>query len=96
MYKLSQVSEYVKCVDNNKTMFLKVIDKGLIKRYIKRWERIDSLINKEFASQSTCGDNDKCRNLEIKSYKSKTNGKFQSKIRRKENKSYNFSPVKLE
>ena len=40
--------EYVKCFDNNKTISFKVIDKGLLKRYIKIWERINNSIGEEF------------------------------------------------
>ena len=42
---------YVKCFDFNQTIcFFKVVEKGLLKRYIKTEERINKLIGKEFDS----------------------------------------------
>ena len=35
---------YVKCFNSNKTMSFKVIDKKLLKKYIKIRERVTSLI----------------------------------------------------
>ena len=37
--------------DGNKTMPLKVTDKKLLKRYIKIWEKISSLMEIEFAKE---------------------------------------------
>ena len=45
---LPQIIGYVKHFNSNKTMSFKVIDKGLIKRYVKIWERINNLIDKTF------------------------------------------------
>ena len=50
---------YAKYFDSNKTMSFKVIDKKLLKKYIKIWEIISSLIGKEFDSELVYGDNDK-------------------------------------
>ena len=42
---------YVKCFDFNQTIcFFKVVEKGLLKRYIKTEEWINKLIGKEFDS----------------------------------------------
>ena len=48
--------EYVKHFDINKKMSFKVIDKGLLKRYTKIWERINNLIGKDFDSEPVYGD----------------------------------------
>ena len=50
---------YVKCFDSNKTMSFKVIDKKLLKRYTKIWERVSSLMNIELDSETVYDDNDK-------------------------------------
>ena len=43
--KLPQMTGYVKCFDNNKTMSSEVIDNKLLKKYTKIWERVSSLMN---------------------------------------------------
>ena len=48
--------DYVKCFDSNETMSFKVIEKQLLKRYIKPWERINNLIGKEFGSETDSCD----------------------------------------
>ena len=40
-------------------MYFKVIDKTLLKKYIRIWERVSSLMNIEFDSEPVYGDNDK-------------------------------------
>ena len=40
--------EYAKYFDTNKTMFFKVIDKKMLKKYTKKWGKIRSLMKKEF------------------------------------------------
>ena len=54
---LPQMIGYVKCFDSNKTLYFKVIDKGLLKGYTKIWERFNSLIGKEFYNEPVYGDN---------------------------------------
>ena len=80
--------EYVKCFDSNKTMSFKVIDKKLLKKYKKVWERVSSLMNIELDSKPVSGDNDKYIKTKIKSYGDKINKIFQSKKVPKENASY--------
>ena len=72
---------HVKQFDSNKTMSFKVIDKGLLKRYIKTWERISNLIGKEFDSEPVYGDSDKYIKAKIKTYgdEDKININFQGK-----------------
>ena len=81
--KFPQMIGYFKCFDSNKTMLFKIIDKGLLKRYIKIWERINSLTGKEFDSETVYGDNDKYIRTKIKSYENKMNTNFQSKKKSK-------------
>ena len=80
--------EYVKCFDGNKTMSFKVIDKKLLKKYKKVWERVSSLMNIELDSKPVSGDNDKYIKTKIKSYGDKINKIFQSRKVPKENASY--------
>ena len=51
-------------------MYFKVIDKTLLKKYIRIWERVSSLMNIEFDSEPVYGDNDKYiktkKHMEIK------------------------------
>ena len=42
--KLHQMIGYMECFDSNKTMSFKVIDKKLLKKYTKIWEKVNSLI----------------------------------------------------
>ena len=71
--------DYIKYFDGNKTMFFQVIDKELLKRYIKILERINNLICKEFESKLVYGDNDRSIKTKIKSYGNKVNTDFQRK-----------------
>ena len=49
---------YAKYFDTNKIMFFKASDKKLLKKSIKIWERISSLIIIELDSDFVYGDND--------------------------------------
>ena len=59
---------YAKYFDSNKTMSFKVIDKRLLKRYTKMWEKINSLIGKKFDSKPVYGDNDEYIKGKMKSH----------------------------
>ena len=67
-------------------MYYNVIDKKLLKKYTKIWERISSLMNIEFDSKPVYGD--KNIKTKIKSYGDKLNTNFQGKKAPKENTSY--------
>ena len=71
--------------NSNKTISFKVSDKKLLKKYIKIWENISSLIGKEFDSEPVYGDSDKYIKAKIKSYEDKINTNFQGKKIAKEN-----------
>ena len=79
---------YVKHFDSNKTMLLRVTDNKLLKKYTKLWEKVSSLINIVFDSESIYGDNDKYVKTKIKSYGDKVNTNFQGDKIPKENASY--------
>ena len=68
-------------------MYFKVIDKTLLKKYIKIWERVSSLMNIEFDSEPVYGDNDKYIKTK-KTYGDKANTNFQDNKIPKENASY--------
>ena len=81
---------YAKCFDKNQSdvMSFKVINKEVLKKYTKIWEKISSLTGKEFDSEPVSGDNNKYINTKIKSYGDKINANFQGKEIPKENASY--------
>ena len=57
---------FVRTFDDKKTMSFKVTDKKLLKRYTRIWEKVSSLMNKEFDSELVYGDNDKYIKTKIK------------------------------
>ena len=66
--------------DGNKTMPLKVTDKELLKRHIKTWGKINSLMEIEFANKPVFGSNDgEYIKTKIKSYGGKINTNFYNK-----------------
>ena len=79
---------YVKHSDSNKTMYFKVIDNKLLKKYTKIWERVNSLMNTKFDSEPVYGDNDKYIKTKIKSYGDKINTNFLRKKIPKGNATY--------
>ena len=60
-------------------MSFKVIDKKLLKKYTKIWEKLSSLMDIEFDSEPVYGDNDKYIMTKIRSYGDKVNTNFQGK-----------------
>ena len=81
---------YVKHFDSKKTMYFKVIDNKLLKKYTKIWEIVSSLMNIKFGSKPVYGDSDKYIKTKIKSYGNKINTNFQGKKIPKENTSHKF------
>ena len=77
--KLPQMIGYVKHFDSDKTMYFKVNDHRLLKKYSKIWGKISSLMNIEFDSEPAYGDNDKYTKAKTKSYRDKVNTNFQDK-----------------
>ena len=62
--------------------------KKLFKKFTKIWERVTSLMNIEFDSETVYGDNDKYIKTKIKWHSDKVNTNFQGKKVPKENASY--------
>ena len=79
---------YVKCFDSNKTIFFKVTDKKVLKKYAKIWEKVNSLMNKEFDSEPVYADNEKYIETKIKLYGDKVNTNFKGRKLPKEKASY--------
>ena len=79
---------YVKHFDSNKTTSFKANDNKLLKKYIKIWERVSSLMKTKFDSEPAYGDNDKYIKTKITSYGDEINTNFQGKKIPKENASY--------
>ena len=79
---------YAKHFECTKTMFFKVIDKKLLKKCTKIWEKLSSLMDTVFDSELAYVDNDKYKRTKIKSYGDKVNTSFQGKRVPKEDASY--------
>ena len=79
---------YVKCFDSNKTMFFKVNDNKLLKKYNKIWQKISNLMIIKFDSEPVYGDNDKYIKTKIKMYEDRVNTNFQGKKVPKQDASY--------
>ena len=62
---------YVKCFDSNKTLSFKVIDKNLLRKCTKIWERVSILMNMKLDSKPVYDDNDKYIQTKIKLYENK-------------------------
>ena len=69
---------HVKHFDINKTMFFKVSDNNLLKKYNKIWEKISNLLDIKFDSQPVYGDGDKYIKTKIKMYGDRVNTNFQA------------------
>ena len=86
------MNEYAKYFDSNKNMSFKVRVKKH-KKYIKIWEKISSLVKKEFDSEPVYGISDKYTKTKIKSYGDKVNTNFQGIKLLTENTSYKCSSL---
>ena len=60
-------------------MSFNVTDKKLLKKYTKIWEKVISLMNKQFGSEPIYGDNDKYVKTKIKIYEDIVNTNFHGK-----------------
>ena len=56
---IPQMIGYVKHFDSNKTMYFKVSDSKLLKKYNKIWEKISNLLDVKLDSQPVYSDGDK-------------------------------------
>ena len=73
---LPQMIGYAKSFNSNKTMSFKVSDKKLLKKYIKIWKKISSLVGKKLDNDNDSG---KYMKTKIKSYGGNVNTNFQVK-----------------
>ena len=71
---------YIHKFDKNTiTMSLKVKDKKLFKNYNKIWKKIEKLMNTNFNTKPTYGDDDKYIKTKIKTYKNNITTNFYNK-----------------
>ena len=82
---------YVKHFDSNKTMYLKVNDNRLLKKYTKIKEKVSILMNIEFNSESVYGHTGKYMKAKMKPYGDKY--KFSRQKNTKKNASYKCLPL---
>ena len=59
MQKASTNDDYVKTFQGNITIFFKISNKQLFKKYNQIWKKVKSLLNIKFDSKPFYGDNDK-------------------------------------
>ena len=53
------MTDYVRTFESNTTMFFKISDKQLLKKYNEIWKRVEKLLKIEFDSKLVYGDDDK-------------------------------------
>ena len=99
--KLPQMVGYVTHFKNNDskdtiTMSFYATNNRLLKKYIEIWEKVSSLLDKEFDSETVYGNDDKYIKTKIKQYKDKINTNFQGRKMPKENESYERLSLMLE
>ena len=73
------MSAYVKYYESNKTVYFKINDNKLLKKYNQIWKKVKSLLNIKSDSKRLNGDNDKCIKTKIKIYDGNVNTNFQGK-----------------
>ena len=79
---LSQTTGYVNKFDKTKiTMSLMIKDIQPLKNYIKVWKKIEKLIEIDFSTKTTYGDDDKYIITRIKAYKDSITTNFYNKKR---------------
>ena len=81
--QLPQVTGYAKKFDKNVTMSFRVNNKQLLKNYIKRWEKIEKLLNIDFGSKPVYGNDDKYIKTKIKIHANSIIIDFHNKKKRK-------------
>ena len=75
--ELPQMIGYINKFDKNTiTMSLKVKDKKLFKNYNKIWKKIEKLMDIDFNTKPTYGDDDKYIKTKIKTYKNNITTNF--------------------
>ena len=75
---------YIRKFDGNTTMFFKISDKQVLKKYNQIWKKVEKLLKIEFDIEPVYGDNDKYIKATIKIYAGSMIRNFQSKKMPKE------------
>ena len=70
---------YVRKFEDNTTMFFKISNKQLLKKYNKIRKRVEKLLKIQIDSKPVYGDNDKYIQTKIKIYGGSLNTNFQGK-----------------
>ena len=70
---------YVRNFDGNRTMFFKISNSKLLKKYNHIWKKVEKLLKIKFDSEPVCGDNLKYIRTKIKIYGGSVNTNFQGK-----------------
>ena len=87
LLKLPQMIGYLKEFNDSMTVYLRVDDIKLFKKYCKIWKTIKGLLGIEFDSEPVYGDTDSCIKTKVKVY-DKVNTNFQGKETPKGDSSY--------
>ena len=77
--KPPQMIGYVRNFDGNRTMFFKISNSKLLKKYNHIWKKVEKLLKIKFDSEPVCGDNLKYIRTKIKIYGGSINTNFQGK-----------------
>ena len=77
--KLPQMIGYLKEFDDSMTIFLKVDDSKLFKKYCRIWRIVRGLLVTELDSEPVYGDTDSYIKTKVKIYDNKVNTEFQDK-----------------
>ena len=93
--KLPQMIGYVKCFESNKTIYFKINDNKLLKKYTQIWKKVKKLLNIKFGKEPAYDDNDKYIKTKIKMYDNNVNTNFYGKKVPKEHASYNCLSLKM-
>ena len=78
------MTSYVRKFEGNTTMFFKISDKQLLKKYDQIWKKVEKLLKIEFDSKPVYDDDDKYIKTKIKIYGASVNTNFQDKKMLKE------------
>ena len=88
LLKLPQMIGYLKEFNDSMTVFLRVDDSKLFKKYCKIWKTIKGLLGIEFDSEPVYGDTDSYIKTKVKMYDNKVNTNFQGRETPKRDSSY--------
>ena len=70
------MTAYVGKFEGNTTMYFRISDKQLLKKFSQMWKRVEKLFKIEFDSKPVYGDDDKYIKTKIKIYSASGNTNF--------------------